>query len=114
VKRWLLIILVLGGACVGLYYQQTGRFPWTERSPEELQVVALREEFSMVRQQWKQAGRAATFGMDTSTITERPLEKLEHLERSLADLEPRLRSSEARTQAGTLRAELAAFKAGMK
>ena len=45
----LLLILLLGGACLGGYYLKTGQLPWTALSHEEEQVAAIREEFGLVR-----------------------------------------------------------------
>jgi len=113
-KRLLIALIVLAGAGVGGYYVQTGRLPWAAPSQEEILVAAQRTAFDVVREQWKQAGRAGTFGMDTGTVTETPLVKLERLEADLAALLPRLTSPEARKQAGQLRQDIATFKAGMR
>jgi len=113
-KRLLLVLILLGGLGTGGYYFVHGRLPWVAQSPEELQVAALRAELDLVRQQWKQAGRAATFGMDTGTITDTPLAKLEQLEGALADLEPRLTDARARNQASQLHRDIAAFKGSMR
>lgn len=110
----LLLLLLLGGACLGGYYFMTGRLPWVVPSPEEQQVAALREEFGLVRQQWKQAGRAATFGVETSSVTETPLAKLETVERTLEDLTAKLRTPEAKLQAGALRRDISIFKSEMR
>jgi hypothetical protein len=113
-KRLLLVVLVLGAAFIGASYYATGRLPWVAQSPEEAQVAELREAFSAIRQQWKQAGRAGTFGMDTSTVTDSPLAKLEALEASMSSLAPRLNTPEARNQMTVLRREVAAFKSDMR
>jgi hypothetical protein len=110
----LLLLLLLGGACLGGYSFMTGRLPWTVPSPEEQQVAALREEFGLVRQQWKQAGRAAAIGVDASSMTETPLAKLETVERTLEDLAPRLRTPEARLKANVLRKDISTFKNEMR
>jgi hypothetical protein len=114
-KKLLLILLVLGGAVIGGSYLMTGRLPWETLSPESQQVLELREEFNLVRQQWKQAGRAGSIGgVDTGSITEVPLEKLERLESALAVLLPKLKTTEARVQAAGLRKEIATFKSEMR
>lgn len=112
--RKLLLLIVLGIAGIGGYYLMYGRLPWVSLSPEELQVAELREEFGVIRQQWKQAGRAGAFGMDTSTITDAPLEKLQKLEASLTGLLPKLKSAEGRKQAEQLRRDVAVFKSEMR
>jgi hypothetical protein len=68
----------------------------------------------LVHQQWKQAGRAAAFGMDTDSIADSPLAKLETVERSLEDLTSKLKTPEARIQASALRREITSFKSGMR
>ena len=110
----LLLILLLGGACLGGYYLKTGQLPWTALSLEDEQVAAIREEFGLVRQQWKQAGRAGAFGMDTSSITDVPLAKLETLERNLEELSPKLKTPKAKFEASTLRREITSFKSEMR
>lgn len=112
--RFLLVLLLLGAAGTGAYYASTGHLPWVVVPPEEVEVAALKEELQLIRQQWKQAGRAGALGVDTSTITDVPLAKLEHLEKSLAEALPRLRTVEARNQAAQLRQDLAAFKREMR
>ena len=52
--------------------------------------------------------------MDTSSITDGPLAKLEHLEKSLAELLPKLKTVEAKNQATQLRRDLASFKSEMR
>ncbi len=113
-KKLLLVLLVIGGAVVGGSYYLTGRLPWVELSAEERQIGVLREEFSLACQQWRQAGRAGSFGMDTSSMTDGPVAKLEQLEKTLAELTPTLKTSEARLQAGKLRRDIAAFKGEMR
>jgi len=113
-KQVLFLILVLVLIGTGGYYQLTGQFPWAARSPEERQIADLRTDFDMVREQWKQAGRAATSGMDTSTITETPLVHLEQMEKALAELAPKLQSQEAIRKANQLRQDIAAFKRTMR
>jgi hypothetical protein len=110
----LLLLLLLVGACLGGYYHFTGKLPWAAPSAEEEQITTLRTEFDLVRQQWKQAGRAATFGMDTSSVTDAPLAKLETVERGLADLLPKLKTPEAKLQASVLRKDIATFKSEMR
>jgi len=114
VKRLLLFLLVIGGAIIGGSYYLTGRLPWVEMSAEEQRIAALREEFSVACQQWRQAGRAGSFGMDTSSMTDAPVAKLEQLEKTLEELTPTLKTSEARLQAGKLRRDIAAFKSEMR
>ena len=113
-KRILVLILVLGGAGIGGYYYATGRLPWVDMSPEELQVSALREEFEQIRQQWRAAGRAATTGMDTGSITDVPLARLEQLDRNLTALNAKLKTPEARNLVGALRRDRNTFKSEMK
>lgn len=108
------LLIVLGASGIGGYYALTGRLPWATQSAEDLQVSDLREEFLVIRQQWKQVGRAGTLGMDTSTITDVPVEKLQRLEASLAILLPKLKSPEARMKAETLRQDLAVLRSDMR
>lgn len=110
----LLLFALVAGACLAGYCYRTGALPWAELSPDEQQIAGLREDFALVRQQWKQAGRAATFGLDTGTITDSPLAKLEKLEGALADLLPRLKTPEARAKASALRQDIASFKREMR
>jgi hypothetical protein len=114
VKKLLVLLLVLGGAYVGGTYALTGRLPWVEVAPEAQQIAALRAELTRIRQQWQQAGRAATFGMDTGGLADAPLARLEQLETSLETMTPRLKTPEAREQAGALRRELMAFKSELR
>ena len=113
-KRLLIILLVLGGLGTGGYYLAYGRLHWVDPTPEELQVAGLKTELGELRQQWKQAGRAAVFGADTGTITDTPLARVQRLEGALAELEARLTSPRARDQAARLRQDLASFKATMR
>jgi len=113
-KRFLALIFVLGCLGTGGYYLAKGRLPWVEPSREEQEMAALRERFSQVRQQWKQAGRAATTGIDTGTITETPLVKLEQLEKDLERVITGLKMPQARKQAEDLRRELAIFRAELR
>jgi len=113
-NRLLLILLLLGAAGTGAYYASNGHLPWVAVPPEEAEVAALKEELQLIRQQWKQAGRAGALGVDTSTITDGPLAKLEHLEKSLAELLPKLKTVEAKNQATQLRRDLASFKSEMR
>ena len=110
----LLMLIVLGAAGIGGYYAMTGRLPWVALSAEEVQITELRDELGVIRQQWKQAGRAGSFGVDTSTVTDVPLEKLQRLEAALATLTPRLKTPDARKQAEQLRRDLLTFKAEMR
>lgn len=52
--------------------------------------------------------------MDTSGITDVPLARLERLDRSLAELLPKLKTPEARNQAGALRRDLDRFRSEMR
>ena len=113
-KRLLIILLALAGLGTGGHYLAYGRLPWVDPSPEEVQVAGLQTELGELRRQWKQAGRAAVFGADTSTITDTPLARVQRLEGALAELEGRLTSPRARDQAARLRQELETFKAGMR
>jgi hypothetical protein len=113
-KKFIMFALVLGGVGTGGYYLATGRLPWVALSEEEQQIAALREELSRIRQQWAQAGRAATFGMDTRTMAEGPLAQLEQVDKAVADLSPRLKTAEARTQAQSLRQDIEAFRSKMR
>ena len=113
-KRFIVAVLVLGGAGVGGYYATTGRLPWVGMSREEEQVAELQQELGQIRQQWQAAGRAQTFGMDTSGITDVPLARLERLDRSLAELLPKPKTPEARNQAGALRRDLDRFRSQMR
>jgi len=113
-KQILLILVILGGIALGGYYAMNGRMPWSTGSPEEVQVAALRADYNVVREQWKQAGRATIGGMDTSSITDTPLLKLEQLEKNLAELERTLKTPEAKSQAAILRKELSDFKRTMR
>ena len=110
----LLFVLVLVGACLGGYYYMTGKLPWVDLTPEEQQVAELRNEFNQLRQQWKQAGRAATFGADTSTMTDKPVEQLEQVEKDLEVLMSRLKTPAAKQQAAVLRMDIASFKSEMR
>ncbi len=113
-KRLLVVLLVLGGAFIGGSYLLSGRLPWVALSAEGRQVAELQEAFSHIRQQWKTAGRTQALGVDASSQIEAPLAKLEQLERDLAELAPKLRNSEARVQAQSLRQEIAVFKGEMR
>lgn len=113
-KKLLLLILVLGGLGIAGSYVLNGRLPWVTLSEEAQQIAALREEFSAACQQWQQAGRAATFGMDTDSVTDAPLARLARVEASLAELTPKLKTSEARTKASRLRQDIAAFRREMR
>ncbi len=113
-KTWILALLVLGVVGTGGYYATTGRLPWVEPSPEEMQVAALRAEFKGVREQWKQAGRAAALGTDASGASETALASLDRLDGALADLTPTLKTTSALNQANSLRSELAAFRSGLR
>jgi len=113
-KKLLLLCLVLTGLWIGGSYVLNGRLPWATSSEEQQQVTALREEFQAACQQWKQAGRAATFGMDTDSMADGPLARLERTEAALAELAPRLKTAEARAQATRLRQDIAAFRRDMK
>jgi len=113
-KRFILLALVVGGVGIGGYYVATGRLPWVFLSEEEQKVGALKEELGRIRQQWQQAGKAQTFGLDTGGITDQPLAQLEELDRNLAELIPKLKTPEARNQAGSLRRDITAFKNTMR
>jgi hypothetical protein len=114
-KRLLLILLVLGGAGVGGYYLAYGRLPWEALSGEDQQVLVLREQLSRIRQQWAQAGRAQALGpMDTGSMVEGPLAKVDQLERDLEELAPKLKHPQAKVQAANLRQEIATFKMTMR
>ena len=113
-KRFVLIVLLIGGAFVGGYKMMTGRLPWVALSEEEKQVLVLREEFGRIRQQWQTAGRTQALGVDASSQVDEPLAKLETLERALAFLTPRLKSTEAKLQASDLSHEIATFKSEMR
>jgi hypothetical protein len=113
-KRFILLALVVCGVGIGGYYASTGRMPWVFQSEEEQQVAALKEELGRIRQQWQQAGKAQSFGLDTGSIAEGPLAQLDQLEKSLTELTPRLKTPEARNQAGSLRRDITAFKATMR
>lgn len=113
-KKLLLLILVIGVAWIGITYLSTGRMPWQSISAEEQQVIDLRMELGTIRQQWASAGRASTFGMDTSGITDAPVEKLQRLEQRLKDLNARLKTPEARNLAGALQRDIATFKSEMR
>lgn len=112
-KKLLFVLLVIG-ACIAGYYYTTGKLPWVEMTPEEQQVAALRQEFNQVRQQWKQAGRAGTFGLDTGTLADKPMEQLEEIEKGLDLLMGRLRTPAAKHQADLLRLDITAFKSEMR
>lgn len=112
-KKVLLLFAMAATGLAGFYYA-TGRLPWVAVSLEEQQIAELRGEFHLVRQQWKQAGRAGSFGLDTGTITEVPLAKLERLEGALAGLLPKLRTNAARGQGELLRWDIAMFKSEMR
>lgn len=49
-KRFIVAVLVLGGAGVGGYYATTGRLPWVGMSREEEQVAELQQELGQIRQ----------------------------------------------------------------
>lgn len=113
-KRLLAVFLLVAAVATGGYYLTTGRLPWVALSQEEEQVIALREEFNALREQWRAAGRTQALGVDASSQVEAPLASLERLERDLAALTPRLTSTEARNRATVLQRELAAFRAEMR
>jgi hypothetical protein len=113
-KKFILLALVLGGVGTGGYYLTTGRLPWVSLSEEEQQISALRADLGRIRQQWAQAGKAATFGMDTGSMVEGPLAQLEQLDKAVSDLTPRLKTAEARNQAQSLRQDIEAFRSKMR
>ena len=113
-KKLLLLIVVLALAGTGVYYQVTGRFPWDAVPPEQAEIALLQADFDSVREQWKAAGRATISGMDTSSITDTPLARLEQTEKALADLTPRLKTPDAQAKADQLRKDIAIFKRGMR
>ena len=113
-KKRLLLVAVLALAGTGIFYQITGRFPWDAVPPEQQAVLLLRADFDTVREQWKAAGRATISGMDTSSITDSPLAKLEQTEKALADLTPRLKTPDAVAQANQLRQDISTFKRTMR
>ncbi|HEY3401426.1 MAG TPA: hypothetical protein VGK03_12415 [Geothrix sp.] len=113
-KRILVVILVLSGVLIGGHYLMTGRLPWVALSDEEQQVVALREEFDRIRQQWRQAGQTQALGVDASSQSDSIPDRLEQLDRTLAELTPRFKTYEAKNQATTLRREIATFKSEMR
>lgn len=110
----LLALLLLAGLGIGGYYQATGRLPWVFTSPEEQRVGELREDLARIRQQWLQAGRAQTFGMDTGSMAEGPLVRLEKLEKDLAELNATLKTPEARNLAGSLRRDITVLRSEMR
>lgn len=113
-KRLLAVFLVVAAAFTGGHYLMTGRLPWVALSEEEQQVIALREAFNGVREQWRAAGRTQALGVDASSQVEGPLATLDRLERDLAELSPRLKSPEARNRATILQREIAAFRSEMR
>lgn len=113
-KRFIVAVLVLGGVGIGGYHYATGRLPWVALSVEEEKIAELQQELGQIRQQWQAAGRAQTFGMDTSSVADAPLARLERLDRSLTDLMAKLKSPEARNQAGALRRDLDRFRSEMR
>lgn len=113
-KRLLMVILIIGGVVTGGSYLLTGRLPWVALSEEEQQVIALREAFNQVREQWQAAGRTQALGVDASSQVEAPLASLERIERDLAALTPRLKTTEARNRATVLSREIAAFRTEMR
>lgn len=110
----LLAFLLLVGLGIGGYYQATGRLPWVFTSPEEQRVAELREDLGRIRQQWAQAGRAQSFGMDTTSLADGPLARLEKLEKDLADLTATLKTPEARNLAGSLRRDITVLRSEMR
>lgn len=112
--RKLLLLVVLGVAGIGGYYLIHGRVPWVALSVEEVRIAELSEELGVIRQQWKQAGRAGALGVETSSITDGPVERLQRLDASLAALLPGLKTAEGRKQAELLRREIAVFKSEMR
>lgn len=113
-KRLLVIMLLIGGAFVIGYKVMTGRLPWVALSDEEQEVLAFRQEFNRIRQLWQTAGRTQALGVDASSQVDDPLARLERLEQALADFTPRLKTTEAKLQADSLRGEMATFKAEMR
>jgi hypothetical protein len=113
-KKYLVLLLVLGGVGTGGYYYTTGRLPWVALSAEEEQIIGLRLEFDNIRQQWQSAGRAQSFGMETTSLADAPIENLSRLEKTLAALLPKLKSAEARNLAGSLRRDITAFRSTMR
>lgn len=113
-KRLLAVVLFVGAVMIGGSYLMTGRLPWVALSPEEQQVLALREEFDRAREQWQAAGRTQALGVDASSQVEAPLATLERIERELDHLGASLKSTEAKNRATILRRDLAAFKSEMR
>jgi hypothetical protein len=113
VKRFLLVILLVGGAMVGGSYYLTGRLPWVALSAEEQQVAALRDELGQIQQQWRQAGKTQALGVDASSLSEDVPARLDRLDQAVADLLPRLKTVEARNQATFLRHDIANFRSEM-
>lgn len=113
-KKLLLLVLAIGVAWIGISLLSTGRMPWQSISPEEQQVIDLRMDFESIRTQWASAGRAATFGADTSSLADAPVEKLQRLEQRLKDLNSRLKTPEARNLAGALQRDVATFRSELR
>ncbi|HEX7553443.1 MAG TPA: hypothetical protein VF378_07800 [Geothrix sp.] len=113
-KRLLILLLVLDAAFVGGSYLLMGRVPWVALSGEERQMADLQEAFRHIRQRWKTAGRTQALGVDASSRIEGPLARLEQPEKDLGELAPKLRTPEARTQAQSLRQEIALFRSEMR
>ena len=113
-KKLLVLLLVLGAVYVGGSYVMTGRLPWVVQSEEDRQVSALREDLSRIRQQWQAAGRTQALGVDASSQVDGTLAQLERLDKDLTELLARIKTTEARNQATSLRQEIATFKRGMR
>jgi hypothetical protein len=113
-KRILTVFLVVAGLFTGGYYLMTGRLPWVALSVEEQHVIDLGDEFARAREQWQAAGRTQALGVDASSQVEAPLATLERIDRELADLTPRLKSTEAKNRATILQRDMAAFKSELR
>ncbi len=92
-KKFVLLVLLLAGAWVGLNYMRTGQLTLmpSEMSEEERQIQALEKELASVRTQIAQAGRSAGLtGMDTTGDVSALIERQEQLEKEIAEARERL------------------------
>ncbi len=113
-KRLLVIALLVGGVMVGGSYLMTGRWPWVALSPEEEQVAALRDNLGRIRQRWREAGKTQALGVDASSLSDDLPTQVDRLDQAVADLQPQLKTTEAREQAVLLRRDIATFRAEMR
>ena len=113
-KKLMILVLLLGGG-IGVYYSINGQLPWTAATDEEREVAQLRETVRVAFRQFQQAGRAAGLsGIDTTNTAWDCASKLEQAEKELAVLRPRLKSARAKKAAANLIDEIASDKQQMR